>query len=85
MIVFGAGLGGIALLTACLAAVSSGSGSKGRNSLRVQAANVPPPPLADAEASSDREDAMKRCPDCAENVKAAARVCRFCGYRFDGG
>jgi hypothetical protein len=26
---------------------------------------------------------VKICPDCAEEVKAAARVCRFCGYRFD--
>jgi hypothetical protein len=23
------------------------------------------------------------CPDCAEEVKAAAVVCRFCGHRFD--
>jgi hypothetical protein len=22
------------------------------------------------------------CPDCAERIKAQARVCRFCGYRF---
>lgn len=25
----------------------------------------------------------KRCPDCAELVLAAARKCRYCGYRFD--
>ena len=30
------------------------------------------------------EDGYKRCPDCAEMVLAAARKCRYCGYRFDG-
>ncbi len=25
----------------------------------------------------------KQCPDCAELVLAAARKCRYCGYRFD--
>jgi hypothetical protein len=25
---------------------------------------------------------MKVCPDCAEEVKSAARKCRFCGYEF---
>ncbi len=25
----------------------------------------------------------KQCPDCAEQVLAAARRCRYCGYRFD--
>jgi Uncharacterised protein family UPF0547 len=25
----------------------------------------------------------KTCPDCAERVNAQAKVCRFCGYRFE--
>lgn len=27
--------------------------------------------------------ARKHCPDCAETVKTKARVCHFCGYRFE--
>lgn len=30
-----------------------------------------------------QEDDLKACPDCAEYVRDAARVCRYCGYRFD--
>lgn len=30
-----------------------------------------------------RGEPTKRCPDCAETVKSAAKVCRFCGYRFE--
>jgi hypothetical protein len=42
--------------------------------------DVEPPPL---DPKLD-EQGYKRCPDCAELVRAAARKCRFCGYRFDG-
>ncbi|MYL98601.1 hypothetical protein GR702_12580 [Novosphingobium sp. FGD1] len=34
--------------------------------------------LADTEHGTD-----KVCPDCAEIIKGAAKVCRYCGYRFD--
>jgi rubredoxin len=26
---------------------------------------------------------MKVCPDCAEEVRIAARKCRFCGFVFE--
>ncbi len=32
--------------------------------------------------SSVRGLRSKTCPKCAERVKAAALVCRFCGYKF---
>ena len=51
--------------------------------------------LADVRAGTPRRSQLERllasgrgrtskiCPDCAERVQAAARICRFCGHRFD--
>lgn len=33
--------------------------------------------------AASRAQDEKTCPKCAEQVKAAAQVCRFCGYQFD--
>ncbi|WP_291994909.1 zinc ribbon domain-containing protein [Candidatus Accumulibacter sp. ACC003] len=35
-----------------------------------------------AVASNSVPSAEKTCPKCAEQVKAAAQVCRFCGHNF---
>lgn len=36
-----------------------------------------------APAAATNTDPTKRCPDCAETVLAAARVCKHCGHRFE--
>lgn len=41
--------------------------------------------LRKLEAQALSDSGLKVCPDCAEEVKMAARKCRFCGYRFDSG
>jgi len=44
-------------------------------------AAAPRPAAPPAPTVSPAE--TKRCPDCAEEVLAAARVCKHCRYRFD--
>lgn len=46
--------------------------SVGNQSLRPAVPDLPQPPAPE----------FKSCPDCAEQVRAAARKCRFCGYEF---
>jgi hypothetical protein len=49
-------------------------------------AALPPPTVRVVARPPERPpegDEMKGCPDCAEPVRRAARVCRYCGYRFD--
>lgn len=36
------------------------------------------------EPATTPPGATKVCPDCAETVQAAARICRFCRYEFGG-
>lgn len=34
------------------------------------------------DANPYRDKTEKTCPQCAEQVKSAAKVCRFCGHSF---
>jgi integrase len=38
--------------------------------------------LTEAQITEAEDAGEKHCPDCAERVKLAAKVCRFCGFRF---
>jgi len=41
------------------------------------------PPVSPSASASPAGRATKACPDCAEEVLAAARVCKHCRYRWD--
>jgi hypothetical protein len=42
----------------------------------------PPEPQPVRLVGDVSDGPTKICPQCAENVKAAARICHFCGYKF---
>jgi Uncharacterised protein family UPF0547 len=44
-----------------------------------------PPPILAPYTPEPARSALKTCPQCAEEVKPAAKVCRFCGHRFSPG
>ena len=61
-------------------AIASKSERMARQPVRFSPQPAPAERFVQPEAAAD----TKACPECAETVKAAAKVCRFCGYRFDG-
>ena len=50
---------------------------------RTNVVGPPSHPISTVQDAAGRTADSKVCPRCAETVKAAARVCRFCGYNFD--
>jgi len=52
---------------------------------RLNAVITSAPALAEQDAIAERarEGETKTCPRCAEQVKAAAQACRFCGHEFE--
>jgi hypothetical protein len=50
--------------------------------LPARATPAPPPPAAPSPSVA-AEASYKTCPMCAEPVRAAAKICRFCGYKFE--
>jgi Zn finger protein HypA/HybF involved in hydrogenase expression len=59
-----------------LKCLNCGEMSKGGNAQPWNDPSITPPPAQDLE---------KVCPRCAETVKAAAKLCRFCNNEFTDG
>lgn len=57
-----------------------------REAMRQYAAGSPPErpaAVADVAQAQSANDSTKECPQCAETVKARAKICRFCRHEFD--
>lgn len=82
---FAGGAGGFAiavLLQLCLALAARGvvaNAYLSRGWREVRPGDAPPQHSLLREPSAD---ATKQCPDCAETVKAEARICRYCRHEF---
>jgi hypothetical protein len=70
--VYLAGVGGLLMVVGGLAILSSKKVAAAGRSVET----------APAVVTSPDPGATKTCPDCAETVLDAARVCKHCGYRF---
>jgi hypothetical protein len=72
------------LVSQCVGHPASGSHFHSFSWLQVNGlAGIGLAALAGIALLQDRHQAnFKRCPDCYEEIRRAARVCKFCGYRW---
>jgi hypothetical protein len=71
--IYAAGLGGLLAVVGGLA-IRASKPSTGSASTSPEVAQSP-----------TTLEATKQCPECAETVLAAAKICKHCGFRFENG